>query len=78
MIDWVKDESGLSLRVERRQTFTIEPHVMKATRGLPWLRCTRCGLLNLRNSLTVWCLKAGCNAADHPEYASRCKHSAPK
>lgn len=79
MADWARDDSGLSLRdIERRQPYKLEPHVFKVSKKLPWLRCQRCGLLNLRNELTAWCMKMGCNASDHPEFAARCRNSKPR
>lgn len=74
MTDWQKDDSGLSIRdIERRQTYKLEPHAFVPAKKLAWLRCKKCGLLTLRNQLTEWCERMGCNASDHPEYSSRCK-----
>ncbi len=79
MIEWRKDDSGLSVRdIERRQPFRMEPHCFVPVRRLAWLRCRHCGLLALRNDLTAWCIKAGCNAKDHPEHASRVRNARPK
>lgn len=74
MTDWQRDDSGLSVReIERRPPYKLEPHSFRASKKLPWQRCQNCGLLTLRNDLTAWCIKVGCNAADHPEYAARCR-----
>lgn len=46
MIDWVKDDSGLSIAdIERKQPFKLEPHRFRAVKKLAWLRCSHCGLL---------------------------------
>lgn len=79
MAEWERDDSGLSLRdIERRQPYKFEAHHFAASKKLPWLRCKHCGLLTLRNELTAWCTKMGCNASDHPEYASRCRNARPR
>jgi hypothetical protein len=79
MSEWHKDDSGLSLRdIERRQPYALEAHAFVPSKRLTWLICKRCGLLTLRNPLTAWCVKMGCNAANHPEYAARCKATRPR
>jgi hypothetical protein len=75
-VEWERDDSGLTLHdIERRQPYKMEPHVFATVKKIPWARCKRCGLLTLRNDLTSWCTRMGCNASDHPEYASRCRNS---
>ncbi len=79
MIAWEKDDSGLSIRdIERRQPFKLEAHSFAPMKRIAWLRCKLCGLLTLRNDLTAWCTKMGCNAKDHPEYAARVRSSRPR
>ncbi len=79
MSDWERDNSGLSLReIERKQAYKMDPHHFGVMRRLPWLRCKHCGLLTLRNPLTEWCIRMGCNANDHPEYASRARSTKPR
>lgn len=79
MSDWQKDDSGLSLRdIEKRQAYKLEPHAFAVSKKLPWQRCKKCGLLTLRNALTEWCIRMGCNVSDHPEYSARCRNSRPK
>jgi hypothetical protein len=78
-MNWERDDSGLSIRdIERRQPYRLEPHTFAPTKKLAWLRCKNCGLLTLRNELTEWCIRMGCNAHDHPEYAARCRTAKPK
>lgn len=72
MIEWTKDTSGLTLSdIEKHQPYKLEPHTFKPVKRLAWLRCSHCGLLTLRNELTAWATRMGCNAADHPDYRSR-------
>lgn len=79
MTDWIKDDSGLSLReIERKQAYKLEPHVFVPMKKIAWLRCKHCGLLTLKNALTEWCIRMGCNADDHPDYAARCRNSIPR
>lgn len=51
----------------------FRPHAWKAIKGLPWPVCTGCGLLRLKNALTDWCVRHGCNHEDHPGYAEAVK-----
>ena len=46
------------------------PHTFTQPKRLPWSVCTGCGLIRLRNALTDWCVRQGCNHADHPGYAA--------
>lgn len=51
----------------------IEPYVMEhhAPVKVGWfsaLVCRKCWLVYLKNPLTAWCQKHGCNYADHPNY----------
>lgn len=79
MADWERDDSGLSLRdILRKQAYKLEPHHFGVMKKLPWQRCKHCGLMSLRNSLTEWVTRVGCNASDHPEYASRVRNSKPR
>jgi hypothetical protein len=76
MSDWIRDDSGLSLRdIEKRQPYKLDPHAFAISKKMPWMRCKKCGLLNLRNAFTEWYIRMGCNAGDHPDYASRCKNT---
>lgn len=77
--DWVRDDSGLSIReIEARGAYKMHPHAFVARRRLPWPACKHCGLLRLRNQLTEWVERMGCNAEDHPGYAARVKASVPR
>lgn len=76
---WERDDSGLSVaQFNAKQPYRLEPHQFGTRKGIPWSSCKSCGLLNLRNELTAWCVKMGCNASDHPEYSARCRNSRPK
>lgn len=80
MADWEKDDSGFSIReIGRKQPYKMEPHSFtKLSKSFPWLYCKHCGLVSLRNELTEWCRRMGCNASDHPEYFSRCRNAKAK
>lgn len=74
MSDWRRDDSGLTVQdIQKKQPYKLQPHEFTPSKKLAWLRCKRCGLLTLRNALTDWCIRMGCNAADHPDYAPKCK-----
>ena len=49
-------------------TYSFEPHKTRKLKGSPWLYCTYCGLLYLKNPLTKWCIKMGCNNSYHKQY----------
>lgn len=54
--------------IERREPYKMEAHQFKPTKKLAWLVCSSCGLVTLRNKLTTWCVRMGCNAGSHPGY----------
>ena len=37
--------------------------------------CKKCGLVNLRNPLTEWCIAKGCDYDLHTQYANRVRNS---
>jgi hypothetical protein len=39
-------------------------------KNYPWHICRNCGLVKLRNKLTQWCVKMGCNNEDHLQYSN--------
>ncbi len=45
-----------------------KPHSFRPVKGLSWPVCSCCGLVRLRNPLTDWCVRNGCNHEDHPGY----------
>lgn len=61
-----------SARPPARPKWTFEGHAWKADRPVAKLTsraiCIHCGLLRLRNLLTDWCVRQGCNYEDHPGY----------
>jgi hypothetical protein len=67
--EWQRDDSGLSItEIEKRQPYKFEAHTFKTRRRMTWPVCQRCGLVLLRNELTDWAVKHGCNNTDHPDY----------
>lgn len=47
-----------------------EPHVfVSITKRLTIPMCRKCGLVRLRNALSDWCVKHGCNYDEHPGFA---------
>jgi len=47
----------------------MEPHnFVKLYRSIPWLVCSKCGLVRLRNPFTDWCVRNGCDADERPDY----------
>lgn len=53
------------------EPFTMEPHSPVKTSLFSWPVCRKCSLIYLKNALTAWCVKHGCNYADHPSYRSK-------
>lgn len=52
----------------------IEPHnPCKLYRGIPYLVCSKCGLVYLNNALTKWCIRNGCDHKEHPQYKNKLK-----
>jgi len=49
--------------------YSHDPHrPTKLSKKLPWLYCPKCGLLYLKNPITRWCIKMGCDSEYHPQY----------
>lgn len=48
--------------------FKHEPHTPVKVSGIPWPVCRGCGLVFLRNKITEWCKKYGCNHTEHPGF----------
>ncbi len=49
--------------------YSFDPHrPKKLSKTLPWLYCPKCGLLYLRNPITRWCIKMGCDHEYHNQY----------
>lgn len=44
----------------KRKRRRREPHAMISRKRLPWLYCSRCGLVNLKNKATRAAMRAGC------------------
>jgi hypothetical protein len=49
-------------------TYSYEKHSPKQLKGTPWLYCRYCGLVYLKNKVTRWCIKMGCNHEYHKDY----------
>lgn len=47
-----------------------EEHSFVKRRGIPWLVCSKCGLVRFRNPITDWCVRHGCDATERPDYKS--------
>lgn len=50
------------------EAYKMEPHHPVKWKGIPWVVCQKCGLVYLRNPLTEWSIKHGCNSSDHPQF----------
>lgn len=48
--------------------YTFEPHKPIKRKQYSWPVCQWCGLLYLKNDITNWCIRKGCNASYHPDY----------
>lgn len=51
-----------------REHYSYQSHSPQPMKGLPWPVCARCGLVFLRNKLTAWCIKLGCNHELHSDW----------
>ena len=50
-------------------TYSFEAHKpRKLGKRIPWLYCAHCGLLYLKNPITRWCIKMGCNHTYHKQF----------
>ena len=48
--------------------YKFEPHNKVKHTCFPWVWCPKCGLMFLRNRLTSWCSKMGCDYSYHAQY----------
>ncbi len=48
--------------------YKMEGHKPKPMKGLPWVCCSSCGLLFLKNEFTRMCIKYGCHYDLHAGY----------
>ena len=49
--------------------YSFEPHQSRRlSKQLPFLYCPKCGLLFLKNPITRWCIKMGCDHEYHKQY----------
>ena len=45
----------------------------KKINGLPYLICSKCGLISLKNEFSRWCIQQGCDYQSHPQFLSKKK-----
>lgn len=65
----MKNGSWVTAEIKDKEiVYSFESHSPVALKGTPWLYCKYCGLVYLRNKLTRWCIKSGCNNAYHKDY----------
>ncbi len=59
---------------DEKETYKFEAHKpMKLTKRIPYLVCQHCGLVFIRNKVTSWCIKTGCNHSLHKDYKNNFK-----
>lgn len=46
----------------------VQHNFEKRYKSIPWAVCTKCGLVKLRNPLTLWAVQHGCDYREHPNY----------
>jgi hypothetical protein len=57
---------------EKREPYKNEPHNFNYhLTGTAYRYCVHCGLVAMRNELSQWAIKQGCNYKDHPSYSSK-------
>lgn len=59
--------------LKEKSSYKLKGHSFKPMKGIGKQHCSCCGLVALRNPLTDWCIKKGCNASDHPQYNATVK-----
>lgn len=48
--------------------YSYEAHSPSKMKQIPWMVCRHCGLVYLKNEITAWAIKMGCNNSYHPDY----------
>ena len=51
-----------------KETYTFESHKPIMIKRIPWPVCQYCGLVFLKNKMSRWCVKTGCNHSLHRDY----------
>lgn len=51
---------------ESEVKYSYESHSTLNLKGTPYVYCRYCGLVFLKNELTRWCIRMGCNNKYHP------------
>lgn len=66
------------MQTNDKEPYKMEPHNFNMRlRGSAYIYCGKCGLIMMRNDFSQWFQKMGCNAADHPSYASQRAKTSP-
>lgn len=55
--------------MEEPEQYRMEPHKFGPLKGVPYPVCQRCGCVALKNLLTGFAIKMGCEWTIHPKYA---------
>jgi hypothetical protein len=55
----------------QREPYKYAPHSWGYLKAAGRNICNHCGLVRLKNDFTEWCVKMGCNNADHPGYKAQ-------
>lgn len=56
-----------------KETYKFESHSTKMIKRIPWPVCQHCGLVFLKNKISRWCVKTGCNHSLHRDYKKQFK-----
>lgn len=48
--------------------YQLIQHTFIKRKYMTWLVCSSCGLLNLNNRFTKWCIKKGCLHEEHTDF----------
>ena len=65
--------------LKKKEPYKMEGHSFVPLKHVGKQYCRKCGLIALNNDFSQWCVRMGCNAEDHPQYAStRHRFTKPK
>lgn len=56
-----------------KESYKYKGHTFKPMKDIGKQVCSCCGLMALRNEISQWCIKKGCNYSDNPHYKKTLK-----
>lgn len=56
---------------DKTEPYKMEPHKIIYPKYSHWPMCQYCGLIFLKNDITRWSIKMGCDHKNHPQFEKK-------